>query len=121
MKAKQKKLKTLNDIHRLHQNLIGLLKLDLKRPTQSYKVSFEVSDSNDLLLKIASLLEVCVFALDGNGILLSPVDRSIAKQDSICRVLELILNILPDSQVYFMDKVTEKLTELENEVINSSK
>lgn len=120
MKTKKKKLKTLNDIQKLHQNLIGLLKNDSKSKSQSCQVAFEVSDNNDLLLKIASLLEVCVFALDGSGILLSPANQNVVKHDSVCRVLELVLNILPDSQMYFMDQVTQKLTKLENEEINSS-
>lgn len=118
MKSNKKKLKTLKEIQKLHQNLVGLLKQGPSNPTGTYKAFLEVGDNNDLLLNIASLLEVCVFALDGNGILLSPANQSVAKSDSICRVLELALNLLPDSQMYFMDKVTEKLTGLENEEKN---
>ena len=109
-----KKIKALEDIQKLHRNLIGLLKADDKTTTPNYEVSIEVRDNNDLLLNIASLLEVCVFALDGNGTLLAPQNQSISKQDSVCRVLELALNLLPDSQMYFMDKVTEKLNKLDS-------
>ena len=111
---KKKKLKTLKDIDKLHQNLMALLKQDPANPLGNYKVSLEVRDNNDLLLNIASLLEVCVFALDGNGMLLSPNNQNVTKHDSVCRVLELVLNILPHSQMDFMDYVTEKLNGLNN-------
>ena len=117
---KKKKLKTLNDIHKLHQNLVGLLKQDSGYSSENFKVSIEVRDNNDLLLNIASLLEVCVFALDGNGMLLSPNNQNVTKHDSVCRVLELVLNILPHSQMDFMDYVTEKLNRLNNAKTKSS-
>ena len=118
---KKKKLKTLNNIHKLHQNLMGLLKQDPSNPLGNHKVSLEVRDNNDLLLNIASLLEVCVFALDGNGMLLSPNNQNVTKHDSVCRVLELVLNILPHSQMDFLDYVTEKLNSLDNAKTKSSK
>ena len=117
---KKKKLKTLNNIHKLHQNLMGLLKQDPSNPLGNHKVSIEVRDNNDLLLNIASLLEVCVFALDGNGMLLSPNNQNVTKHDSVSRVLELVLNILPHSQMDFMDYVTEKLNRLNNAKTKSS-
>ena len=114
MKAKKKRSKTLNDIHKLHQNLKGLLKQDPSNPLGTHKVSLEVRDNNDLLLHIASLLEVCIFALDGNGMLLSPNNHNVTKHDSVCRVLELVLNILPHNQMDFMDYLTDKLNGLDN-------
>tara|TARA_R110002049_G_scaffold17289_5_gene67560 strand:+ start:418 stop:777 length:360 start_codon:yes stop_codon:yes gene_type:complete len=118
---KKKKHKTLNDIHKLHQNLMGLLKQQPDSQSSCYQVSFEVKDNNDLMLNIGSLLEVCVFALDGNGMLLSPTNQNVAKHDSVCRALELVLNMLPHSQMDFMDYVTEKLSGLENVKTKSSK
>ena len=111
---KKKKLKTLKDIHKRYQNLLGLLKQDPGNPLGNHTISLEVRDNIDLLLNIASLLEVCVFALDGNGMLLSPNNQNVTKHDSVCRVLELVLNILPHSQMDFMDYVTEKLNGLDN-------
>jgi len=118
---KKKKLKTLKDIHKRHQNLMGLLKQDPGNPLGNHTISIEVRDNNDLLLNIASLLEVCVFALDGNGMLLSPNNQNVTKHDSVCRVLELVLTILPHSQMDFMDYVTEKLTNLDNTTTKSPK
>ena len=117
---KKNKSKTLNDIHKLHQNLMGPLKQDQGNPSVNHTISLEVKDNNDLLLNIASLLEVCVFALDGNGMLLSPNNQNVTKHDSVCRVLELVLNILPHSQMDFMDYVTEKLNGLDNAKTKSS-
>jgi len=118
---KKKKLKTLKNIHKRHQNLIGLLKQDPDNQIWDFKVCLEVKDNNDLLLNIASLMEVCVFALDGNGMLLSPNNQNVAKHDSVCRVLELVLNILPHSQMDFMDYVSEKLKGLDDDNTQSSK
>ena len=111
---KKKKLKTLKDIHKLHHNLMGLLKQDPGNPLGNHTASLKIKDTNDLLLNITSLLEVCVFALDGNGILLSPNNQNVTKHDSVCRVLELVLNILPHSQMDFIDYATEKLNGLDN-------
>ena len=99
---------------------MGLLKQDPSNPLGNHTISLEVKDNNDLLLNIASLLEVCVFALDGNGMLLSPNNQNVTKHDSVCRVLELVLNILPHSQMDFMDYVTEKLNGLDNAKTKSS-
>ncbi|PXX30394.1 hypothetical protein [Arenibacter sp. ARW7G5Y1] len=118
---KKKKLNTLKDIHKRYQNLLGLLKQDPGNPLGNHTISLEVRDNIDLLLNIASLLEVCVFALDGNGMLLSPNNQNVTKHDSVCRVLELALNILPHSQMDFMDYLTEKLTNLYNTTTKSPK
>ena len=112
---KNKKLKTLEEILQLRNNLSGLLgnKKSIN-PTGNY-VSFEVRDNNHLLMQIISLLEVCVFALDGEGMMLFPANQNASKEDSVIQVLELVLSILPGSQLYFMDKLDEKLSQLENQ------
>ncbi|TQO37607.1 hypothetical protein GQ41_2228 [Arenibacter algicola] len=120
MKTSKKKLKAFRDIYQLHQNLMGILKQESGTSLGYYKVSLEVRDNNDLMLNIGSLLEVCVFALDGNGILLSPRNQNVSKHDSVCRVLELVINLLPHSQMDFVDYVTDKLSGLESEAIKSS-
>lgn len=77
-------------------------------------VYFEVRDNHHLLMQIRSLLQLCVFALDGDGMMLAPKTKIASKEDSITQVLELVLCILPDSQMYYMDKLDEMLTKLEN-------
>src|SRR5690606_33337334 len=98
---KKKKKIAIKNIQKLHENLEGSLSPEKIRDMETYKVSFNVSDNNGLTLNIASLLEVCIFALDGNGMLLSPSNKHITKEDSVCRVLEMVLDILPDNQMYF--------------------
>ena len=101
---KNKKLKTLEEIQQLRNNLSGLLGNKKSIDTKGNYVSFEVRDNNHLLMQIISLLEVCVFALDGEGMMLFPANQNASKVDSVTQVLELVLSILPDSQMYFMWK-----------------
>ena len=115
MKTKKKKLKTLEEIQRLHENLTGLLKNQRPIDPKAKYVFFEVRDNNNLIILITSLLEVCVFALDGEGMLLSPENKNATKEDSVSRVLELVLSILPDAQLYFIDQLSDKLSTLEQE------
>lgn len=111
---KNKKLKTLEEIQQLRNNLSGLLGNNKSIDPKGNYVSFEVRDNNHLLMQIISLLEVCVFTLDGEGIMLFPANQNATKEDCVIQVLELVLSILPDSQLYFMDKLDEKLSKLEN-------
>lgn len=113
MKSKKKMLKTMEEIQELRNNLSGLLGNKKSIDPKGNHVSFEVRDNNHLLIQIISLLEVCVFALDGEGMMLSPTKQNVSKKDSVTQVLELVISILPDSQMYFMDKLDEKLLELE--------
>lgn len=112
MKTKKKKLQTLNEIQQLYENLKGLPEPE---PKGNYSVSFKVNNNYQVLNDIISLLEVCAFALDGNGMLLAPINQKATKEESVCRVLELIIALMPDSQMHFMDIVTEKLAELDIE------
>ncbi|MEC7770120.1 MAG: hypothetical protein VX798_02995 [Bacteroidota bacterium] len=114
MKSKKKRLKTLEEIQQLRNNLSGLLGNKKSIDPKGNHVSFEVRDNNHLLMQIISLLEVCVFALDGDGMMLFPANQNGSKEDSVIQVLELVLCVLPDSQMYFMDKLDEKLSKLEN-------
>lgn len=114
MKSIKKRLKTLEEIQQLRNNLSGLLGNKKSIDPKGNHVSYEVRDNNHLLMQIISLLEVCVFALDGEGMMLSPDNKNASKEDSVTQVLELVLSILPDSQMYFMDQLDEKLSKLEN-------
>lgn len=114
MKHKKKQLKTLKDIQELRKNLTGLLGNKKSIDPNGNQVSFEVRDNDHLLMQIRSLLQLCVFAMDGDGMMLAPKNNNASKEDSITQVLELVLCILPDSQMYFMDKLDEKLALLES-------
>ena len=114
MKSKKQRLKTLEEIQQLRNNLSGLLGNNKSIDPKGNYVSFEVRDNDHLLMQIRSLLQLCVFALDGDGMMLAPKNHNASKEDSITQVLELVLSILPDSQLYFMDKLDEELSKLEN-------
>tara|TARA_R110002012_G_scaffold272711_1_gene458348 strand:+ start:5108 stop:5473 length:366 start_codon:yes stop_codon:yes gene_type:complete len=114
MKSKKKMLKTLEEIQQLRKNLSGLLGNEKSIDSNGNYVQFEVRDNNHLFMQIKCLLEVCVFAMDGDGMMLFPANQNASKEDSVTQVLEMVLCILPDSQMYFMDKLDEKLSELEN-------
>lgn len=112
MKMKKKKLQTLKEIHQLYKNLKGLSEPE---PKGNYSVSFKVDNNYQVLNDIISLLEVCAFALNGNGMLMAPINHKATKEESVSRVLELIIALMPDSQMHFMHIVTEKLAELDFE------
>lgn len=113
MKSRKKRSKTLEEIQQLRSNLSGLLGNNKSIDPKGNYVTFEVRDNNQLIELITSLLEVCVFALDGDGMMLTPNNKNVSKENSVTQVLELVLGILPHSQLYFMDKLEEKLQELE--------
>lgn len=112
MKSKKKRLKALEEVQQVRNNLSGLLGSIKSTGRKENFVTFEVRDNNHLLTQIKNLLEVCVFALDGDGMVMGLVNQYASKQDSVTQVLKLVLNILPDGQMYFMDKLDEKLSEL---------
>lgn len=112
MKSKKKRLKALEEVQQVRNNLSGLLGSIKSTGRKENFVTFEVRDNNHLLTQIKNLLEACVFALDGDGMVMGLVNQYASKQDSVTQVLKLVLNILPDGQMYFMDKLDEKLSEL---------
>ena len=83
MKSKKQRLKTLEEIQQLRNNLSGLLGNNKSIDPKGNYVSFEVRDNNHLLTQIISLLEVCVFALDGDGMMLFPANQNASKEDSV--------------------------------------
>ena len=114
MKSKKKRLKTLEEIQQLRNDLSGLLGNKKSIDPKGNHVSFEVRDNNHLLMQIRRLSQLCVSALNGDGMMLFPKNKNASKEDSVIQVLELVLCLLPDGQMYFMDKLDEKLSKLEN-------
>ncbi|MCK0158938.1 hypothetical protein MWU65_17255 [Cellulophaga sp. F20128] len=113
MESKNQQVKLLKEIQQLHQNLHGKLQPVTLRGKVYYQASFMVKSNEGLITQIANLLEVCVFALDGNGMLLSPSNQNITKEESVSRVLEMVLDLLPDAQMFCLDKITEILSSQE--------
>lgn len=104
----------MEEIQELRNNLSGLLGNNGSMDPKGNYVYFKVRDNNHFLIQIKSLLEICVLALDGEGMMLSPGNQNASKEESVIQVLELILSILPDGQMYFLDQLDEMLMELQN-------
>lgn len=74
-------------------------------------IAFEVLDQEDITSSISALLEVCYYALDGNGSFISPKHENKTKISSVTKVLEIIIDLLPHDQMYCLHKIEELLSE----------
>lgn len=73
-------------------------------------ISFEVSDQEDITSSISALLELCYYALDGNGVFVSPKHSNKTPTTSVTKVLEMVIDLLPHDQMFCLDKITEILS-----------
>ncbi|GLB51348.1 MULTISPECIES: hypothetical protein [Flavobacteriaceae] len=76
-------------------------------------IGFEVSDHEDITSSISALLEVCYYALDGNGVFVYPKHSNKAPITSVTKVLEMVIDLLPHDQMFCLDKITEILSSQE--------
>lgn len=129
MKTKKKKqFKTLHEL----KELVANTKKKLEKTDQFWdgkplqKAEIRMHSYYELMLKIQSLIKVCVFTLDGEGTYFTSSffsqysdantkDRNI----SVCIVLELILTLLPKSEMVCYDQILEMLSEVNNNDDNS--
>ena len=70
-------------------------------------ISFQVMDNEDITGSISSLLEVCYFALDGQGSFVSPKHKNKTPLSSVAKVLEIVIDLLPHHHMFCLDKITE--------------
>lgn len=103
MKKKAKKIKT---IKKLVKNFSGIQK-ELYGNRTRKTISIEVSSNEDITSYISELLKVCYYCLDGNGMFVSPAYRSTIAEHSVTKVINLILEILPQDQMHCMDRIEE--------------
>ncbi len=68
------KTETIKAIKGLLDNFSGQNESSGKR--HKNHVSFEVINNEDIVAHISALLEVCYYALDGNGVFTSPVQKA---------------------------------------------
>lgn len=66
---------------------------------------FRVEDHEDYLLRISSLLEVCVLALDGNGGFYSKILSHKSAGVSIGSVLEIAIELLPFDDIFKLERM----------------
>ncbi|TCL64042.1 hypothetical protein EV196_108242 [Mariniflexile fucanivorans] len=105
----EKKRNKLKAIKKHIENFPGVNKEAYGNRTRK-TIGFEVADNEDITSSISALLEVCYYALDGNGTFVYPKHSNNTKISSVTKVLEMIIDLLPHDQMFCMDKVTEILS-----------
>lgn len=73
-------------------------------------IGFEVLDNEDITSSISALLEVCYYALDGNGVFLAPKQQNKNQMSSVTKVLEMVIDLLPHDQMHCLDQITKILS-----------
>ena len=86
-------------------------------------IGFEVLDNEDITSSISALLEVCYYALDGNGVFVAPKQQNKDQMSSVTKVLEMVIDLLPHDQMHCLDQIAkilavDKKTEHHNEQEN---
>jgi hypothetical protein len=71
------------------------------------QVKFTVEDHEDYLMRVRALLEVCVFALEGQGSFCSKKFSHITKEGTVSLVLEMAIDLLPSDQMVCTDRINE--------------
>ncbi|MBD0833346.1 hypothetical protein [Aestuariibaculum sediminum] len=105
MKRKIKQIKKIKDILDAHSGM----KIEPYGNRTQKTISIEVSNNEDITGYIEELLKVCYYCLDGNGVFTSPAYRSNIAEQSVTKVIELILELLPHQQMYCLDCIDEIL------------
>ncbi|MEN3324940.1 hypothetical protein VP395_14470 [Mariniflexile soesokkakense] len=110
MKDKKKKLKA---IKKLMGQFSGVQK-ETYGNRISKTINFEVADNEDITSSISALLEVCYYALDGNGGFVSPKHENKTQISSVSKVLEIIIDLLPHDQMFCLHRIEQLLSEQQN-------
>ncbi|WP_445735308.1 hypothetical protein [Mariniflexile sp.] len=109
MKEKKKHKNKLKAIKKHIENFPGVSTEAYGNRTRK-TIGFEVADNEDVTSSISALLEVCYYALDGNGTFVYPKHSNKTTTSSVTKVLEMVIDLLPHDQMFCMDKVTEILS-----------
>ena len=78
-------------------------------------IGFEVLDNEDITSSISALLEVCYYALDGNGVFVAPKQQNKNQMSSVTKVLEMVIDLLPHDQMHCLDQITKILADEKKE------
>ncbi|MCR8667538.1 hypothetical protein NO995_07590 [Aestuariibaculum sp. M13] len=114
MKSKVKQIKKIKNILDTQSGMKSEPYGNRTRKT----ISIEVSNNEDITGYIEELLKVCYYCLDGNGVFTSPAYRSNIAEQSVTKVIELILELLPHQQMYCLDRIDEIL---KNKIVDDEK
>lgn len=107
MKTKAKNNNKYNSIKALLENREGGLQPIPGCRKNLKQIGFTVEDHEDYLMRIRALLEVCVFALEGQGSFCSKKFSHITKEGTVSLVLEMAIDLLPSDQMVCMDRIKE--------------
>ena len=101
-KKNQKRLKALRKIAKEKHHGLQSIKCGRRNFMEA---RFRVADHEDYLLRISSLLEVCVLALDGNGGFYSKILSHKSAGVSIGSVLEMAIELLPFDDIFKLERM----------------
>ncbi|GLB54177.1 hypothetical protein NBRC110019_32180 [Neptunitalea chrysea] len=104
----KKKAKKIEEIKKLIDNFSGVKSIAYGNNKVRKTVEIEVSSNEDIISYILALLEVCYYTLDGNGLFISPAHENFSPTSSVTKVIELIMDLLPDNQMHCMDTKAKK-------------
>ncbi|WP_162623293.1 hypothetical protein [Confluentibacter sediminis] len=110
MKNKKNKLKTIKKF----MDRCSSMQTEAYGTRTRKTIRFEVLDQEDITSSISALLEVCYFALDGNGSFISPKHENKTQISSVTKVLEIIIDLLPHDQMHCLNRIEELLSEKAN-------
>ena len=82
---------------------------------QKNSISLEVIDNEDIAAHISALLEVCYYALDGNGAFTSPFLKNTKVEFGVLKILEMTLNLVLHGQMHCLDRISEILKESDDD------
>ncbi|MCL6220992.1 hypothetical protein [Zunongwangia pacifica] len=104
MKTKKLDQLKLIQLKRIGTTEYGLKKEETKRHTfRNATVRFE--DYTDYIMRITSLLEVCVLALDGEGDFHSKNLSHQSKTSSVQLVIEMVIELMPDGDMFQLEQI----------------
>lgn len=106
MKNMKRKAKKVKQVKKLMETFSGVKTEPFRQGTRK-TIGFEVLDYEDITSSISALLEVCYYALDGDGSFIAQKHDNKSQMSSVTKVLEIVIDLLPHQQMFCMDKITE--------------
>lgn len=122
--SEKEQLKILNELTAYASRTKGLLKptKEIWNGEPMYKTEIRMCNEFELILKIESIIRLCVFTLEGEGTYSSETlynyDSDVPtkqRNSAICTALELVLTMLPKWEIAGYVEMLEKLSAIESD------
>lgn len=94
---------------RMYKKLVAFM--NSQKDLQTCEICLKPDTNEDLMCKITALLEVCVMAIEGYETLMPQKNPPGTDIGNISIVLELVIQMLPQEQMFHLDKILEILAE----------